>query len=262
MMPYFSQIRIFCLLATIICCFGVSGCATNNEFLLRSRLFPRRSDKIPGLMPPKERTNLIREKGKMGANAPKAEKDILVSQLLTEYRDSPDPNLRREAIDALSNIPHPQRIDSLKEGLNDESASVRTAAIVGIANKKIDNSAHYAEIAHILRNAILQDPDTNVRVNAIRLLGEVPSPNKTKFQRGDRVQDVNFELLGQLLSDKSIVIRHEATKSLGKYTGKDYGVDITRWEDYYRFQTGGSEAVPTERTTAEKMPKPQLRMFR
>lgn len=238
------------------------GCATDNEFLLKCTLIPRRSDKIPQLMRPWERTDLIREKGKRGATAPQTERDILVSQLLTEYRTSPDPNLRRETVDAIAKIPHPMRIDALKEAIKDEDDAVRAAAVEGIANPNLSTAANQAEIAHVLRNVIAQDTDTYVRITAIQMLGQMPSPNRHQFQDGGRVDDVNFFALGAALSDKSIAVQHETMKALAKYTGRDYGTDATKWNDYYNFAKGNSNAVPAERTISEKIPTLQMRMFR
>lgn len=240
-----------------------SGCATDNEFLLKCTLIPRRSDKIPGLMPPHERTELVREKGKKGANASPREKEVLVAQLIEEYRNSPDANLRRESVNALAQIPHPNRIGCLKEALNDKDPNVRTAACIGIASKTMEIApSQHAEIAHALRNVVVHDEDTNTRINAIKLLGGVPNPKATTIQKSERFNDINVAVLGDALSDKSIAVRYEAMKALGSYTGKDYGTDINRWVAFYRYERGELAEIPNERTFNEKVPKPQLRMIR
>jgi hypothetical protein len=45
--------------------------------------------------------------GMKGATVSEEEREILVAKLAYEYQTSPDPIMRREALDALTKIPHP-----------------------------------------------------------------------------------------------------------------------------------------------------------
>jgi len=115
--------------------FGCVGCATDNAFLAKVPLFEARNDKIPGLMSPKERKKLIQEKGEKGAKAPEGEKEILVAQLMVEYRTSPDQNMRREAVDAMAKIPHPKRDSYMKEMLKDDDPFIRISVLETVPHR-------------------------------------------------------------------------------------------------------------------------------
>ncbi len=100
-MPYpaFSVRNLF--VAFLICPFVLTaGCATDNDFLSQLPGFEARSDNIPGLATPLQRKNQIREKAKKGKSVPDHEREIMLGQLLAEYRDSPDQNIRRETVEA------------------------------------------------------------------------------------------------------------------------------------------------------------------
>lgn len=250
------------LIGAVLLPLCMSGCATDNEFLLQCRLFPRRSDKIPGLMSAAERINLIQEKAKYGTTAPQAERELLVSQLLREA-GSPDANIRREAVKAIAVIPHQQRVDHLKESiLDDDNPAVRIAACNGLVNGK-QASEQKDEITHILRNVYSTDNDIEVRVVAIRLLGTFPNSVGGVISKGGNLEgDPNLMLLGEALYDRSTVIRYEAMSSLNNYTGRDYGQDAEKWDKFMAYAKGRETKMPAERSVSEKMPKPQFRMFR
>lgn len=256
-----KQLKAKLLLGTILLLFCLSGCATDNEFLLQCRLFPRRSDKIPGLMPASERIGQIQDKAKYGTTASQPERELLVSQLIRECA-SPDANIRCEAVKAISVIPHQQRIDHLKESiLDDVSPVVRIAACKGLFEGKSDIE-QWHEISHVLRNVYNTDNDIEVRVTAIRLLGTLPNSSKELKNANRLAEDPNLMLLGDALYNRSTVIRYEAMSSLQKYTGHDYGQNAEKWDKYMNYVKGIESTIPPERSIAERMPKPQFRMLR
>lgn len=244
---------------------SLAGCATDNPFLLQCKFINRRSDQIPGLTQPWKRAELIREKAKNASKAPAAERDLIVTQLIKEFRESSNPNIRRETIDAIAVIPHPYRIDYLKEGLFDEDPGVRMAACNGIAEGKENLKNNSDEVGHILRTLLASEKDTDVRTNAIRLIGTLPCNfTPDQLRKGRRPgEDPNLIVLGQALNDRSTVVQYQAMLSLKQYTRLDYGVDQTRWTDFVAYVNGESNSkLPAERSLAEKLPTPQLRMFR
>ena len=239
----------FAGLAVLLC-----GCAVENEHIAKLPLFEAKSDKIPGLDPPHQRKKIIREKGAKGAKASESEKEILVAQLVYEYQTSPDPNMRREAVDALAKIPHPQRDRYLREILQDDNPFVRLSALEALGKTY---SGPKEELTALLLDRMKTDVDKDVRLAAVRILGTV-FPKGTS---GDLHRSVILEL-GNLLDDKIPAIRYEAMQSLQKVTGQDYGNDINRWAEYMRYVRGEVPNLPTERTFSEKMPRIALPMFK
>ena len=235
----------------------LSGCAVDNQHIAKLPLFEARSDRIPNLDPPPERKKLIREKGAKGASASEEEREILVAQLVLEYQTSPDPNMRREAVDALAKIPHPRRDRFLQEILQDSNPFVRLSALESLSKTY---SGAPEDLRALLINRMKTDPDKDVRLAAVRILGDVTQSDKTKNGVSDRRLEVAE--LGNLLHDKVPAIRYAAMQSLHKITGLDYGDEINRWLQYMRYINGEVPDLPAERTFREKLPTITLPMFK
>ena len=232
---------------------GLSGCATDNEFIQKhSCLFPRKSDKIPGLVQPWARAELIRQKATKVREGSLRDRDIVVAQLVHEYKTSVDPNIRWEAIKALATVPHPDRIENLRLGLSDENANVRIAASRGLVKNIQANQGLPKDTEHTFRHVITNDTDKDVRIAAIQCLTKA----------GRKCEPETLAVLEQCLSDKTSAVRYAATGTLATCTGKDYGPNVERWIQYFQNQRGEAVAVPKERSIAEKMPKPEWTMFR
>ena len=235
----------------------LSGCAVENQHLARLPFFEAKSDAIPGLDPPHERKRLIRDKGTKGATAPEEEREILAAQLVHEYQTSPDPNMRREAVDALAKIPHPQRDRFLQEILQDPNPFVRLSALEALGKTY---SGDRADLRILLANWMKTDPDQDVRVAAVRIYGDVAPPVKVRGVINDARAEV-LEL-GNLLKDRVPAVRYAAMLSLQKVTGMDYGNDIDRWTQFMRYVNGEAPDLPAERTLTEKLPTITLPMFK
>jgi len=247
--------------------FGTIGCATDNAFLAKLPLFEANSDKIPELTSPRERQEQIREKGKRGANAPDNIKETLVAQLMVEYRTSPDPNMRREAVDAMAKIPHPKRDFYMKEMLKDDDPFIRISVLEAIGKSF---NGERSELIDIMIDRMKTDPDKDVRLRATEIIGAVGETcsgrGKKVFARSstpDSEQAKRIEsALGDILLDKVPAIRFQAMKSLHLVSGKDYGENINRWLAYIQYTKEEIPAAPKERSLAEKIPRPQLPMFK
>jgi len=245
---------ILCLLLVIN-----SGCAVDNEFLAKMPLFEAKSDRIPNLQPSHERKKVIREKGNRGEKAPAEEKEILLAQLMTEYRTSPDTDMRREAVDAMAKILHPKRDEYMKEVLEDGDPFVRISVIEAF------EKSYNQEFTPLLIDRMKADKDKDVRLAAIRVLGNQYAVKQsllyTSAHDGATVHEQLVPAFGSALYDKVPAVRYEAMVSLRKITGEDYGKDINRWMQYVQYKKGESEK-PKERTFAEKLPTVALPMFK
>jgi hypothetical protein len=233
----------------------LSGCAVDNKYIAKLPFFEMKSDSIPGLDSPHVRKKLIREKGIKGATASDEEREILVAQLVLEYQTSPDPNMRREAVDALAKIPHPQRDRFLQEILQDTNPFVRLSALESLSKTY---SGDPGDLQTLLISQMKTDTDKDVRLAAVRILGDVSPRCTVKGQNPPQA----VPELGNLLNDRVPAIRYEAMQSLRKITGLDYGNDINRWLQYIRYEKGEIPDLPAERTFTEKIPTIALPMFK
>ena len=247
--------------------FGCVGCAVDNAFIAKLPLFEARSDKITDLMPSPERKKLIQLKGEKGAKAPEAEKEILVAQLMVEYRTSADQNMRREAVDAMAKIPHPKRDFYMKEMLRDNDPFIRISVLEAMGKSF---NGERSELVDLLVDRMKTDTDKDVRLRATELLGPIGSAcagrgNKglpTTFTRDPEQANRVESALGEMLLDKVPAVRYQAMRSLHQVTGKDYGENINRWIAYIQYTKSEIPAPPKERSFAEKIPRPQLPMFK
>ncbi|MDR1924271.1 MAG: HEAT repeat domain-containing protein [Planctomycetaceae bacterium] len=244
---------ILVLLVVLISHAALSCRTTDVEFLAKTSIIPAYSDKIPGLESPHERRQLIRDKGVVGAKkeTPDSEREVLFAQLWEEYNTSPDPNMRREAVDAMTKIPYPNKAKFMKDILKDENPFIRISAIEAIG--KIYNGENN-ELADVLINQGKIDTDKDARITAIRGLAK-----KTKDP------DLKYKVtiaLGELLQDKILVVRFASMNTLGIVTEKDYGKDINRWQTYIQNIKGETAEIPKERTWAEKLPTINLPMLK
>jgi hypothetical protein len=240
---------------TILSLFIISGCAVDNEYIAKLPLFEAKSDKIPGLDPPYQRKKVIREKGERGAKADAATQEILAAQLMLEFQTSPDPNMRRETVDALAKIPCPQRNQYLTEILKDDDVFIRLSALEALGKNSSDTAALHA----VLLDRMKHDPDKDVRLAAIRLLGNTSSSSRN---RNVAAHSATVDALGEMLQDKVPAVRYASMQVLHKITGKDFGNDINRWVQYISYTHGEDAEMPQERSFAEKIPRIDLPMFK
>ncbi|MDR3181867.1 MAG: HEAT repeat domain-containing protein [Planctomycetaceae bacterium] len=256
-----KQLKALLYSLTMFPLFLFSGCAVDNEYIAKLPLFEAKSDKIPGLDPPYERKKLIREKGEKGAKADAASQEILSAQLMLEYQTSPDPNMRREAVDAMAKIPCPQRDQYLLEVLKDSDAFIRLSALEALktAHSKSSSAAAGGYVS-VLVDRMKHDTDKDVRLAAIRLLGGIKL-HTIKESEGITPDSLTLAL-GEMLQDKVPAVRYASMETLQKLTGKDYGTDINRWSQYIRYIQGEDAELPQPRSFAEKIPRIDLPMFK
>ncbi|MDR1290431.1 MAG: HEAT repeat domain-containing protein [Planctomycetaceae bacterium] len=250
---FLTSTGVVILIAILIMLTASSCRSTDIEFIAKTSIIPAHSDKIPGLDSPHDRRNLIREKGIEGAkkSTPDNEREILFAQLWEEYTTSPDPNMRREAVDAMAKIPYANKEKCLIDVLKDGDAFIRISAIEGLG--KIYNGEKN-NLADVLLNQIKSDTDKDVRIVAIRELGK-------KITDPQLNRKISLAI-GDSLYDKVLAVRYEAMETLGKISGKDYGKDINRWVKYIQNIKGETTELPKERTWAEKLPVIHLPMLK
>lgn len=248
----------------LIAATGSVGCstpfmATDNEFLLKLPGTERRSDKIEGVLRPWERRELIAEKGEKGARAKKEEKDILVFQLMEEYKKSNDPSIRRSAIEALGKITATADIavalPFLNDALRDETLGVRVSAADALGNyaknapkkeRNRDSRSHaarylalrYAELPYSVDAGEKKENEErkDLRLALIRNLAQFEDAPEILAALGEALD-------GEKLDDGAL--RLASMKALGQVTGKRYGLDYALWRQYLDYRNG-SAVEPAE----------------
>ena len=217
-----------------------TGCVTNNRLLAKTPFFTAKSDYIPGVLVPKERIELIQEKGENGKDLPDDQKRVLLEQLSEEYLFSPNPNVREESIKSIKQLNLPEGYSVIKTATHDEIAFVRMAACDALSELKTD------ETAHSLRHVLLHDSDVDVRHRAAKNLAVYKNDQET------------IKALGMALDDKAPGVQFQAMQSLKKVTDQDFGNDIMRWK---QFVNGESPDPARKRSMTERLYLNQLPMF-
>ena len=236
-MRNFQTIFPLILLISVV---QLTGCVTDNRLLTKTPFFKARSDYIPGVLIPKDRVALIREKGEKGKNLPETEKREILGQLTEEYLHSPDPNVRYESVRSIALLNMPEGFAVVKTATHDGVPFVRMAACDALARLETP------ETAHTLRYLLAHDDDQDVRTRAAKNLAVYTNDQET------------VQALGRALDDKTLAVQFESMQSLKKVSGQDYGNDLLRWKQYV---AGESPTPAAKRSLAERLMINQLPMF-
>lgn len=130
--------------------------------------------------------------------------------------DDPSPLLRARIVEALPLFPSPEADAAMRAAAHDEDPSVRIAACTAWGKRG------GRESLQVLSHG-LQDGDIDVRLAAIRALGDLEEPQVA----ADAVRT-----LGAALEDKDPAIQYRAIDSLRDVSGRDYGNDLVAWRAY------------------------------
>ncbi len=135
-----------------------------------------------------------------------------VEPLLAALKDE-DGDVRRGAASALGGIRDRRVVELLLAALKDRDKYVRAGAAGGLG-KTGDNRAVEPLIV------ALKDEDSGTRSTAAEALGKI---------RDSRA----VEPLIAALKDKDSYIRKQAAEALSNITGKDFGQDIEKWQEWW-----------------------------
>jgi hypothetical protein len=211
---------ILCSIAAL----GSGGCADMDILPTWVPFQGTISDTLPGVVTPAQR---IAELHKWQAEAAKAspqQKQSISEQLVNSIRTEKDALIRTEIIRTLGAYPSAAADGILKLAMNDPDIQVRIAACDGWGKH------HDDQAVELLGAAMSSDVASEVRLTAIKSLGETRNPAATKP-------------LGDALNDTDPAMQYLAVQSLKKVSGKDFGNDVNRWQQYLR--TGTPPPPPT-----------------
>jgi HEAT repeat protein len=220
--------RRFLLMLCGLAAVTAAGCA-DVDFLPSWMPFQGpASDKLPGVVTPRERIEKLRAMSDTAGSVSSDERLRRSQQLAADIRSEKDPLIRLEIIHALGRYPGPAADAILKAALGDTDVQVRVAACEAWGRRGD------AQAVALLSEALRSDVDADVRLAATKALGETKNPAATPA-------------LGEALNDGDPAMQYQAVLSLKKATGKDLGDDVDRWQRYVRGEPPGPAPSLAER---------------
>ena len=140
-----------------------------------------------------------------------------VPEFISALKDS-DWMVRQAAAYALGEIKDPRAVKPLISALNDSHWSVRQAAAEALGKIKDPRAVE-------LLISALKDVNSDVRIAAAKVLGEIKDPRAV-------------EPLISALKDSDWIVRQAAAEALKEITGKDFGEDQRKWQEWWEKSKG------------------------
>lgn len=149
--------------------------------------------------------------GTIGRMTPQRQ-DTLAQDLSLELEHEADPLYRIEIVRALGNSSSAAAESGLRRGIKDASSNVRIASCV--AWRKRGGPA----AGKVLSETVVSDTDRHVRIAAARSLGDLKDPTTMRS-------------LGLAMEVDDPAMQFACVESLKKISGKDYGSNLSAWQE-------------------------------
>ncbi|NLY01597.1 MAG: HEAT repeat domain-containing protein [Rhodopirellula sp.] len=197
----------------------VSLCGCSETFMIGdTTLWPpadQVSDTFPGITPPFERIQRLRDLADKSDRMPGEQKQQLSSQLAAEYQQEGDPLIRLEMLRTLAHFRTESAAKVLRTAVDDADTDIRIVAC------GLWGDWGGPDAVAVLKETFSRDSDVDVRLAAARALGAT----------GDSAA---ISLLGTALDDPDPAMQVRAVQSLRQVTGKSFGGDVERWRQYVK----------------------------
>ncbi|HKD35494.1 MAG TPA: HEAT repeat domain-containing protein [Pirellulales bacterium] len=177
----------------------------------------------------RDRISLVKEEGKYAAKGSPDDKEKVSADLARMIQTEQDPLVREEIVRTLATIPTETAANVLAAGMKDSEPKVRVAVCQawgkrGSPVKFITEPTSHQEVVNAatlaLAQALASDTNIDVRLAAARALGKV--------QNNPRA----IGALGIALKDRDPALQVRAIASLKESSNKDFGNDVTKWQQY------------------------------
>jgi HEAT repeat protein len=176
-----------------------------------------------------QRIDLVKQLGADAAKGSADEQQKVATELAAMISKEQDPLVRKAIIKALGTIPNDSSTAVLAVGIKDPDAQVREqvcfawgrraeAAAKQGAGASPDPTKETA--LRILAGALSSDTNIDVRLAAARNLGRLKNDSRA------------ISALGLALKDADPALQYFTVASLKEVSGKDFGSDVGRWEQY------------------------------
>lgn len=193
----------------------LTGCA-ERTWIERQSFWPFKEKKVPydlGRPTPYEQITRLRQQAREAERGGADMQARVAAEVVPQLAGEEDPLIRQEIVRTLGYCRTPESAAALAQALDDPDAEVRETACEGWGRLR-----HPDAVAHLTR-ILRSDTQANVRLAAARALGETG-------------ESAAVPALGELLADQDPALQLRATESLEQITGKDFGNDTRRWQQY------------------------------
>jgi len=208
-------IRLPAVLLTSILALSAAGCADFDPVTSWNPFSRGSTDTLPGVTPPAERITALRELARKGANASEPEREQVAVELAGAIRVEEDPMIRAAIIRTLGEYPSEMAGRILRAAMEDSDPDVRVAAC------KAWGKRGDGEAVDVLGGVLRSDTDIDVRLAAAGALGKSKEPSAV-------------QALEPAINDRDPAMQYRAVLSLRQITGKDFGNNVIRWQQYVR----------------------------
>ncbi len=188
-----------------------------------------------------QRVELVKQLGADAAKGNADEQQKVATELAAMISKEQDPLVRKSIIKVLATISNDTSTAILAVGIKDPDAQVReqvcfawglraeAAAQRGPA--AVPDPAKETAL-RILATALSSDTNIDVRLAAARSLGQLKNDSRA------------ISALGLALKDADPALQYYTVASLKEVSGKDFGSDVARWEQYCDSVAPPSSAQP------------------
>ncbi|MBI1900285.1 MAG: HEAT repeat domain-containing protein [Planctomycetia bacterium] len=164
-----------------------------------------------------DRMGKYRAMGEAASSKPAQEQESQSQQLAEAFGTERDALVRGSIALAAAHYPTAAAKTVLLAAIRDENAETRKAACLAWGRRG------GPEGASVLSDVLEAEQDRDVRLVAVRALGEIKDP-------------AAVAVLARGLEDSDVAIQHRAMRSLENVTGKYYGNDVNLWRQYAQGQ--------------------------
>jgi HEAT repeat protein len=172
-----------------------------------------------------ERIEQVKQFGEYAAKGGPEEKEKVAQRLAADIQREQDPLVRMQMVRTLAGIPNQTASGVLVAGMKDPDPEVRGAVCeswgkrLAAGGKLAAPPGDVAIASKLLGDSLSGDTNIDVRLAAAQALGKVKDPRSVGS-------------LAVALKDPDPALQFRAVASLKEVSGKDFGNDVSKWQQY------------------------------
>ena len=172
-----------------------------------------------------QRIEIVKQLGEYAAKGGPEEKEKVAQRLAADIQREQDPFVRMQMVRTLAGIPNETASAVLVASVKDPDPEVRVAVCEAWGNrlaaggKAAAPPSDIAIASKILGDSLSGDTNIDVRLAAAHALGSVKDPR-------------TVGTLSIALKDPDPALQLRAVASLKEVSGKDFGNDVSKWQQY------------------------------
>ncbi len=178
---------------------------------------PFQEKNTSGIETPAERIDALVALAERASDLTPDQQERTSGELADSIRRELDPMVRAQIVRTLSALPTQTAFGVLRAGLQDTERDVRVACCQAVGRRG------GAEAARLLAGVVTGDSESEVRLAAVKALGEVND-------------QAAIGALRPALEDSDPAMQYVAVQSMRKVSGREFGNDVNAWR---QFAAGG-----------------------